>query len=199
MKRCRICNETKPLSEFYVRKDSLDGYRGDCKACLKVLVKRSPSAVARRKRAEGNRVLQSRVDYSRTRAEWYQANKERRRRDAHAWNVTNRDKTRAWSSRWQKENPERAAENARRRRAVLKNAETKVITVKDLRRLVLRFRGLCAYCGANPWRHFDHVIPLSRGGRHTIGNLLPACQECNCSKHARTVMAWRARRLSTAA
>lgn len=46
----------------------------------------------------------------------------------------------------------------------------------------------CAYCGRriprNPRkRHADHVIPLCRGGRHAVGNIVPACQRCNVSKH----------------
>src|SRR5947208_1437893 len=34
-KRCSKCGETKPLSEFYVDKNGRDGYRGDCKACMR--------------------------------------------------------------------------------------------------------------------------------------------------------------------
>tara|TARA_Y100000310_G_scaffold343310_1_gene450325 strand:- start:128 stop:817 length:690 start_codon:yes stop_codon:yes gene_type:complete len=33
MKACRICGKEKPLTEFYKRKDSPDGYRNDCKEC----------------------------------------------------------------------------------------------------------------------------------------------------------------------
>lgn len=32
--------------------------------------------------------------------------------------------------------------------------------------------------------HFDHVIPLSRGGLHEIGNLCVSCPSCNLSKAA---------------
>ena len=33
MKRCRICLETKPLSEFYKANGTVDGVRGECKPC----------------------------------------------------------------------------------------------------------------------------------------------------------------------
>ena len=33
MKCCRICGESKPLSEFYKLKGMRDGHRNDCKAC----------------------------------------------------------------------------------------------------------------------------------------------------------------------
>jgi 5-methylcytosine-specific restriction endonuclease McrA len=32
--------------------------------------------------------------------------------------------------------------------------------------------------------HIDHVIPLSRGGTHTLENLRVACATCNMSKRA---------------
>lgn len=37
----------------------------------------------------------------------------------------------------------------------------------------------------------DHVFPLSRGGRHCVGNIVPACGQCNHSKGALTVVEWR--------
>jgi Recombination endonuclease VII len=33
MKRCRICNETKPLDAFYAMKGMRDGHRNECKSC----------------------------------------------------------------------------------------------------------------------------------------------------------------------
>jgi hypothetical protein len=36
MKRCSKCNEIKALNQFCKRKDSKDGYRSDCKDCLKL-------------------------------------------------------------------------------------------------------------------------------------------------------------------
>jgi 5-methylcytosine-specific restriction endonuclease McrA len=42
----------------------------------------------------------------------------------------------------------------------------------------------CAYCGG-PAEHVDHVAPLARGGAHALGNLLPACADCNLEKGAR--------------
>jgi 5-methylcytosine-specific restriction endonuclease McrA len=32
------------------------------------------------------------------------------------------------------------------------------------------------------------VIPLSRGGHHSIGNVLPACERCNLLKNARLLI-----------
>ncbi len=50
--------------------------------------------------------------------------------------------------------------------------------------IVAAYDGLCAYCGVNPWVDIDHIHPTSRGGRHTLQNVAPACKSCNSSKRA---------------
>lgn len=66
------------------------------------------------------------------------------------------------------------------------------VSVRDWRRLLTRYGHCCAYCGARSDRlQMDHVIPLSRGGRHAIGNVLPACRRCNTSKRAKLLSEWR--------
>lgn len=39
----------------------------------------------------------------------------------------------------------------------------------------------CVYCDG-PYEHIDHVLPLVQGGEHSIGNLVPACADCNLRK-----------------
>jgi 5-methylcytosine-specific restriction endonuclease McrA len=40
----------------------------------------------------------------------------------------------------------------------------------------------CHYCGTDGKMTLDHVIPLSKGGKHTIDNVVPACPRCNSKK-----------------
>jgi 5-methylcytosine-specific restriction endonuclease McrA len=62
-------------------------------------------------------------------------------------------------------------------------------------RLKRRHDYACAYCGTKGVElHQDHVIPLSRGGRHAIANILPACQRCNSSKATSLLAEWRYKR-----
>lgn len=51
--------------------------------------------------------------------------------------------------------------------------------------------GGCAYCGATggPLQR-DCVLPISRGGRYTLTNVVPACRSCNTSKCNDEVTAW---------
>jgi len=55
--------------------------------------------------------------------------------------------------------------------------------------------GGCAYCGAIdiPLQR-DCVLPISRGGRYTVENIVPACRSCNASKSNDEVTSWMRRR-----
>ncbi|AKJ72424.1 HNH endonuclease [Gordonia phage GTE8] len=94
-----------------------------------------------------------------------------------AWEVANRDSHRI-----------RQAERCdRRRRAIVGSVST-----RDWKRALRRAQGRCAYCQCRSTRlTIDHVVPISRGGRHTIGNVIPACPRCNYQKKNKTVMEWR--------
>lgn len=51
--------------------------------------------------------------------------------------------------------------------------------------------GGCAYCGVpdEPLQR-DCVLALSRGGRYTLDNIVPACRSCNASKCNDEVTGW---------
>ena len=53
----------------------------------------------------------------------------------------------------------------------------------------------CAYCGAVgvPLQK-DCVLPISRGGRYTLDNVVPACRGCNTSKCNTEVTVWMRRK-----
>jgi 5-methylcytosine-specific restriction endonuclease McrA len=69
-----------------------------------------------------------------------------------------------------------------KRRANKKHNLTNSITVKELRDRIEFFGNTCVYCQKNPHQHLDHIIPLSKGGAHSIKNLAPSCAKCNLSK-----------------
>ena len=75
----------------------------------------------------------------------------------------------------------------KKRKAALRSAETFEISTKDLRRIE---EGPCFACGRSEEITFDHVVPISRGGRHSIGNAIPLCLSCNASKQDRLLVEW---------
>ena len=50
--------------------------------------------------------------------------------------------------------------------------------------------GGCAYCGADGPLQKDCMLPISRGGRYTVSNVVPACGSCNASKCNTEVTTW---------
>ncbi len=51
--------------------------------------------------------------------------------------------------------------------------------------------GGCAYCGsADTALQRDCVLAISRGGRYTVDNVVPACRSCNTSKCNDEVTSW---------
>jgi len=54
-------------------------------------------------------------------------------------------------------------------------------------------KGRCHYCHqafAPAELTMDHVVPLSRGGRSTKGNVVPCCKPCNTNKRQLLPMEW---------
>lgn len=107
-------------------------------------------------------------------------------------------KGKALSKRYRLLNPEKAhaihAASKHRRRALEKN--TRVAT-QGISLWMRQIRSLpfvrCHWCGTKVSGrkiHFDHVVALSIGGSHTIGNLCASCQECNQTKSARAISSW---------
>lgn len=53
-----------------------------------------------------------------------------------------------------------------------------------------RFDHCCAYCGCQGDLEVEHVVPISKGGSHHLGNIVPACHSCNSNKHTKEAHAW---------
>ncbi len=122
--------------------------------------------------------------------------REARRAYRKAHYVANRERYIREAARWAKENPEakRAAKQAyysrnkaksvlykHARRAYVAVASTHCTTPTEasIRALLAK---PCAYCQASPSESIDHIVPISRGGLHTLTNLVGACMHCNLSK-----------------
>lgn len=56
------------------------------------------------------------------------------------------------------------------------------------REVFLRDHYTCQYCGAHTRElTLDHVVPRSKGGKHTWDNLVSACRQCNHRKGGRSL------------
>lgn len=100
---------------------------------------------------------------------------------------------RAAGRKWRSKNPIYVRQAQHIRRAQKNNhPDTVKILFRDWQRLCRRYGGCCAYCDKPAAQlHMDHVVPINRGGRHGIGNILPACLKCNISKHDKLLVVWK--------
>ncbi len=84
---------------------------------------------------------------------------------------------------------------SRRARAARRRARRVAAADNDLTRdewlALLEAWGGCAYCGVSTTAlQKDCVLPISRGGRYTVENVVPACRSCNASKSNDEVTGW---------
>ena len=185
LKTCSKCRIEKLISEFWKKANRPDGLRSACIDCEK---------------ADAEIWRKANPDYQKNH---YQENKEqilarmKRRRIAHPefhrtaskhYAEKNKEKIAKMNSDWVRNNPEKNRTKRARRRASELAAKGYVVTPKEMGEL---YRRNCIYCGSMEKIEIDHVIPLSRGGNHSIGNLVPSCQYCNRSKGSKTIMEWR--------
>lgn len=54
------------------------------------------------------------------------------------------------------------------------------------REVLRRDRYQCQYCDSKKQLTIDHIIPRSKGGKHTWDNVVIACESCNSRKGDRT-------------
>lgn len=92
-------------------------------------------------------------------------------------------------------NDNRIADFNRRRDRRREICKASGITAEELRLHYDRMHGCCVYCGlpvaarfsvSDP-KGFDHVVPLSKGGKHELSNLVVCCHRCNSQKIDRGV------------
>jgi 5-methylcytosine-specific restriction enzyme A len=54
-------------------------------------------------------------------------------------------------------------------------------------------KGVCHYCGNRfPIKELtmDHIVPVSKGGKTTRGNVVVCCKTCNTGKKSKLLMEW---------
>jgi 5-methylcytosine-specific restriction endonuclease McrA len=189
---CQRCRRALPVDAFQPDVRYRGGHAHECRACnldrQRQKRRANPEATAAKRRAAYL------ADKSRTQANsaaWRAANSERVKAKTEAYRRANAERLIAARALWRAVNRERVNEYGRRHRAAKRAAMVGRFTVEDLYADWER-RGLsgCAYCPDGQYEHMDHVVPLSRGGSHSMDNLVPACGRCNMSKGARLLSEW---------
>lgn len=170
---CKVCRGIKSTADFRFCEDSFR-YSQACLAC---------EAEEREKQQEEQRTAE-------------EARKEKQRRKNREWRARNPEKAKAALLKLQSRpaDPLKRKERDHRRRARKQQAKVGKVSLKRI--LVIHGR-VCYLCGEEIPKgelHFEHVIPLWRGGEHSEENIRPACARCNLKKGRLTAEEYLAQR-----
>lgn len=131
---------------------------------------------------------------------WYEANKERALKRSEEWYEANKERRAQKGAAWDRAHRETRILHCSKRRS-LKYGNTPIsemLTSVEWLAILALADGHCAYCGKEAKLTLDHIIPLSKGGKHSKDNVVPACAHCNSSKGNKTLEEWNAKRLTQA-
>jgi hypothetical protein len=120
------------------------------------------------------------------RMEWIKNNPEKvREQRRKTYNSGGKERVRNWN----KNNPDKVKQYIYKSRLKRLNNAGKVYEVieKDYRRIL---SSPCVICGSKKVT-LDHIIPVTLGGTHSVGNLQPLCTPCNSSKNNRFMVEWK--------
>jgi len=111
-------------------------------------------------------------------------------RDA-AYYAAHREKAAAYNNAYKAAHLDVGRAHEAKRRALKKGATVGAITTEALAEKRAEYSGICPYCNQPITEgHFDHVVPLSKGGSHTTDNLVWVCAECNLKKGDKSLLGY---------
>lgn len=117
---------------------------------------------------------------------WKKENPERARAQKKRHDTLHKDEISGSHKKYRENHLDQYRMYSENRRALLagNTTEEEMLTQEQWEEVVNKYGGKCAYCGreiVHPT--IDHVIPISRGGKHAKDNVVPACVHCNIVKN----------------
>lgn len=136
--------------------------------------------------------MSNRKKLSAANAKIYAENREEILAKHRAYYEANKEKRDAQIKTYRKSHPEVGQAASSRRRAKLAAAPINDFTRAQWESVKEHYDYRCVYCPDTCWRcqrrkhqlTIDHIIPISKGGSHTVSNIAPACSRCNKKKNA---------------
>lgn len=206
-KKCKKCNQIKPISEFHIRKQVKDGYNNNCKICSCALVKKYSSSPEQKAKIKNRKKIynsskRGKELNKKQRRKTYLNNKEKENARSRLWNHTNKETHKIYKNKYSKEyyrknKPKLICRSMLHR--VLKCLGTKKSTSTNKmlgyspeqlkQRIESQFKPGMTWNNYGEW-HIDHKKPLSKFSKNTpisivnaLSNLQPLWSIDNLKKH----------------
>jgi len=186
-RECSKCEQRLSVESFGTDRRAKDGRDSWCKRCRAAATKayreanpdKANAAIERWRRAN-----QAWVSERGRRLVIAKGQPERDRRNAYlrTYRAANPEKTAAKLRAYAQRYPEKTRARCALRRARLKGAAIRDLTITQWEAIKAAYNQRCAYCSKRRPLEMDHVIPLVKGGNHTASNIVPACRSCNGRK-----------------
>lgn len=198
VKRCTKCGQTKPVTEFTKDRHRKDGYRHNCRDCLRTYWSEWRSNNPGKSAAYSKKHRSSDLDRARaTEAQYRVKNRGKTNAASRKWCTENKERMKALNAKWYKENPDKVREKNRRRKAIRRSRGEICADKIDSQKVFQRDGWRCGICGEKVNKRLkypdplsaslDHITPISAGGEHTYVNVQLAHLRCNIKKKNRGV------------
>lgn len=206
MKICTKCNTEKQESDFRKRK-SKSGLQSHCKLCEKEYSLKYQQTLKHKQTSEysknltdeqKNKIKAAQKIYRLNNKEKEALRKKRWAADkleilkekAKNYYVNNKDRIKNNSAKYKKTNKGKEVGKLvkAKRNSLKKTTSDNTITADSLRDLRTKQNNSCYYCNISFLQipeyhiHLDHYIPISKGGIHSITNVVWSCAKCNQHK-----------------
>ena len=198
-KKCTGCFESKSIDEFKIDKKSNKPV-AECKICEAKRNKewREKNKERLQEQREERKGIKSNQDKKyrknnlekcKTREKKYrEENKEKVKKFKRAWREKNSDRIKKTVKEYMKSESGKEARKIAdyKKRALKISTADGTITKQSLQELLIKQNNKCHHCKCklDETKHLDHYMPLSRGGIHSIENVVWSCPGCNMRKHA---------------
>lgn len=176
---CRKCGRSLPsTAEFFRTYGSAGKLRSVCRAC-----ERHNASLRREK---------SRDRINANHRRWSKLNSDVVKGYRDAGRANDPERYRRYAREWGRRNREHCRAGRLNDLAHRVHGVPGSITKEDIADAISAQDGRCAYCmcSLDDGYTVDHVVPMSKGGPNTRGNIVAACKSCNCSKNDKSLEEW---------
>lgn len=200
-KVCTCCKIAKSILEFNKNKSKKDGLSTECKSCIKIYKDEyrknnaEKISIGKKKHYEANKekVLakcaewknNNREHHNKTSREYHNKNRERVLKRNKEYYLKNKERILKRIQEWF--NSEKGKISKRNTHYKRKLAMKNGISTLEILKHTSNIKN-CYWCNCKIDKtikngfHIDHYIPLSKGGTHTLENIVISCPNCNILK-----------------